>query len=42
VQPLDPATLSGVALVILALAFAVSLQPALRIAGVDVARVLKE
>ena len=42
VQPLDPATLSGAAFLILALALAVSLKPALRTAGVDVARVLRE
>jgi predicted permease len=42
VQPLDPETLSGVALLILALALAVSFKPAVRTAGVDVARVLRE
>lgn len=42
VQPLDPVTLSAVAVLILALALAVSLEPALRAARVDLARVLRE
>ena len=42
VQPFDPVTLSAVAFLILALALAVSLEPALRAARVDLARVLKD
>jgi predicted lysophospholipase L1 biosynthesis ABC-type transport system permease subunit len=42
VQPLDPATLSVAALLILALALSISLKPVLRTAGVDVARVIRE
>jgi putative ABC transport system permease protein len=42
VQPLDPATLAGVAATILLLALAVSLRPALRAARVDLGTVLKE
>jgi len=42
VQPLDPATLGGVATTILLLALAVSLRPAWRAANVDLGTVLKE
>jgi ABC-type antimicrobial peptide transport system permease subunit len=42
VQPLDPATLGGVAATILLLALAVSLRPAWRAARVDLGAVLKE
>ena len=42
VQPLDPATLGVVAVMILSLAMSVSLRPALRAARVDLARALKE
>lgn len=42
VQPLDPATLAGVAVLILLLALAVSLRPAWKAARVDLGRVLKE
>lgn len=41
VQPLDPVTLASVASLILLLALAVSLRPALRAARVDVAEVLR-
>jgi putative ABC transport system permease protein len=41
VQPLDPATLSVVAAVILLLATAISMRPALRAARVDLAEVLR-
>jgi predicted permease len=42
VQPFDPATLVGVSALILFLALAVSLRPALHAASVDLGRVLKE
>jgi putative ABC transport system permease protein len=42
VEPLDPATLAGVAAAILTLALAVSLRPAWRAARVDLGRVLRE
>lgn len=42
VKPLDPVTLGAVAALILTLALAVSLRPALRAARVDLGRVLKE
>jgi predicted permease len=42
VQPLDPATLFGVATTVLLLALAVSLRPAWRAARVDLGTVLKE
>jgi putative ABC transport system permease protein len=42
VQPLDPATLAGVAVLILLLALAVSLRPAWKAARVDLRTVLKE
>jgi hypothetical protein len=41
VQPLDPATLAGVAALILVLAMAVSLRPA-RAARVDLSQVLRD
>ena len=41
VQPLDPFTLAPTAALILALAIAVSLRPAIRAARVDLASVLK-
>jgi putative ABC transport system permease protein len=41
VQPLDPATLGGVAALILLLAISVSTRPALRAARVDLAGVLR-
>lgn len=42
VQPLDPVTLASVAAIILTLALAVSLRPALAAARVDLSRVLRE
>jgi predicted permease len=41
-EPLDPATLGGVAALILVLTMVVSLRPALRAARVDLAQVLRE
>ena len=41
IQPLDPATLAGVAALILLLAIGVSMRPALRAARVDLAEVLR-
>jgi ABC-type lipoprotein release transport system permease subunit len=41
VQPLDPATLAVVAVLILLLATAISLRPAFRAARVDLAEVLR-
>jgi predicted permease len=42
VQPLDPATIGGVAVVITAIAMLVTMKPALRAARVDLARVLRD
>ncbi|HEY3886006.1 MAG TPA: FtsX-like permease family protein, partial [Vicinamibacterales bacterium] len=42
VQPLDPVTLGGVALLILILAIVVSLRPAIRVGRLDLAAVLKQ
>ena len=42
IQPFDPVTLGGVAVLILALALMVSVRPALRAARVDLASVLKD
>jgi MacB-like periplasmic core domain len=42
IQPLDPATLGGVAALILLLSLAVSVKPALQVAWIDLNRVLRE
>jgi putative ABC transport system permease protein len=41
IQPLDPVTLGAVGILILLLAIAVSMRPALRAARVDLAEVLR-